>query len=100
MILRNPLPDPNLRHRFNEVDTAEIPVVRPPDTTRVPLLIDRNINPCPYWHAPEPKPSIDFAKIDYEKIAGRILLIGMGLFTLLISLILLYKVLILVIFFK
>ena len=96
MILRSPLPDPDLKRRFNEIDTAETPVVRPA-STRVPLLIE---NPCPYWHAPEVKPRLDLGKLDYEKIAGRVLLIGMGLFTLLISLILLYKVLLLVIFFK
>lgn len=91
MIIRNPLP-------FHDRDTAEIPAVQP--DTRVPLLLDTSTNPCPYWHVPEPKRHIDLSKIDYEKLAGRVLLIGMGLFTLLVSIILLWKVIVLVINFK
>lgn len=105
MLLRDPQPYPEFMQKFDQDTAVEIPAIHPqnradrPDTTRVPFMLD-TVNPCPYWHAPEPKPRLDISKLDYEKLAGRVLLIGMGTFTLLISLILLYKVLILVILFK
>jgi hypothetical protein len=55
-------------------------------------------NPCPYWHAPVPHQSklIDLGDMNLEKLAARAMWTCMGAFTLVITSICLWKVVLMV----
>lgn len=96
MILRNPLPDPDLIRRFNEVDTLrEIPAI-PALVPKRPLPQPDDWTPPPYWknllHMEESK-----FEQSCKKWFFRVITIAMILYVLAIASIFLGKLLVLVI---
>jgi hypothetical protein len=86
MLLRNPLPDPDLRRKFNEFDTeTEHPAM--PKESRYSGMPDTH----PHWHdslpqIPKPNYPPDWDRpskkqLDIEKLVGRGFIIVMALVT-------------------
>jgi len=83
MLLRDPLPDPELKHKFNETETAvEIPVMPK-------MRYDRDDDPWtppPYWH--------NLLQEDRKiEIRGfRSIVVGFALFGVVVALIFFWKI--------
>lgn len=103
MLLRNPQPDPDLRRKFNETETIkELPAL--PQNGLHPSWYQQPATPLPAgWQndsTKSPWTQVRKEQIDLEKWAARIMWACMGTFTLLITCICLWKVVLMVLAIK
>jgi hypothetical protein len=95
MLLRNPQPDPEFKHKFNVDTEREIPAM-PKESSLHPSWYDTN------WQSSVPKPRaqqdlpVFRDPLDPEKIAARVTWLCMGLFALAVTLICMVKVVLMV----
>jgi len=104
MILRNPQPDPEFKHQFNNVETAkEIPAI--PKSSLHPSWYEQKNTPIPIqanWQVTQPKPRyqqdipIWRESLDLEKVAARLTWLCMGLFALVVMLVCMGKIVMMV----
>lgn len=97
MILRNPLPDPELTRRFNDVETLETPALIPRQPR--PQLSPDPWTPPPYW-----KNLLYMEESKFEQICKkwflRVIVVAASLYLLALVSIFLWKVLMMVVSIK